>query len=765
MTAIRAGARRWARGAPLVMAALAWTCTVGSCIASAASLPDGRAYEMVSPVDKAFSDVSELDPITGVTLATAYSAVDGDRVVFGSQGAFAGAPAAAAALTGIPYAAQRTSNGWTTTPVMPASTNPFASLSTGFVQFDGMSTDGQREAYTQPPDTAAGYDGAVFVNEGSGPPQQIMTIPASLPGAAIPYFDGGSKDLSHAVFDVGGPMIPDDTVPAGKYRVYAWDWDQQALKLVSVLSDGTPAAGMIGRGVYNVTAPGWFHVVSNDGSRIFFTTSNSFSAGGVVHVRLNGTTTVDISTPRGTGVTPGSEGAYFQAATPDGSVAFITSHNQLTTSAPAGVQAGNVYNLYRYDLPTDTLTYETTLKNVSGSNKQIVLAVSADGSRIYLGTQTQLVAGAGDPTSTNLYLWQDGQAHYVGTAAPSDGYAAFAGGTGGAPLNVTPDGSKLAFLSSKQLTTYDSGGHAEVYVYDAATGNTVCTSCPPDGSPATSDARLYAKHHLSVQTEASSITADGSRVFFDTTDALVPQDVNNHRDVYEYVDGAARLISSGAGSSDSVFLEVTPSGRDAFFLTRDNLVEGDVDGGFMDVYDARIGGGFPVGPKTAPCSGDSCRSAPSSQPDQVNPASESFFAPVDSPPTNIPALSVGKISQLARSRLMSTGRLTLLVKTGSAGVITATARGRIGDASVTVARATRRVSGPGSVHLELRLTNAARRQLARGRALAIRLQVGMSGVHSAQTATLTLRPAKQAASQHHHTRAAKTRLDARKEAR
>lgn len=41
------------------------------------------------------------------------------------------------------------------------------------------------------------------------------------------------------------------------------------------------------------------------------------------------------------------------------------------------------------------------------------------------------------------------------------------------------------------------------------------------------------------------VSADGSRVFFDSGDAVVPGDVNGTEDVYEWEDGHLYLISSG----------------------------------------------------------------------------------------------------------------------------------------------------------------------------------------------------------------------------
>jgi hypothetical protein len=101
-------------------------------------------------------------------------------------------------------------------------------------------------------------------------------------------------------------------------------------------------------------------------------------------------------------------------------------------------------------------------------------------------------------------------------------------------------------------------------------------------------------------------------VFFSTAEALVPDDVNGKRDAYQYdtATGALHLLSTGRSTSDSWFLDASADGRDAFFVTRERLVGWDVDTVY-DLYDARVGGGFPE-PTVAPppCSGDACQGSP-----------------------------------------------------------------------------------------------------------------------------------------------------------
>jgi len=172
------------------------------------------------------------------------------------------------------------------------------------------------------------------------------------------------------------------------------------------------------------------------------------------------------------------------------------------------------------------------------------------------------------------------------------------------------------FTSRTNLTSYDSAGHMEVYRYDANTGALVCVSCRADGLPPTSDSGL------------GGMNVDGSRVFFQTSEKLVPGDVNGTNDVYEYEGGRQYLISSGTGSDGSVFAGMgsDPSVTDVLFVTSDSLVPQDGNGPVFDglygsgkVYDARVGGGFPP-PPAGGCGGVECRGVQSPAPVGVVPS-------------------------------------------------------------------------------------------------------------------------------------------------
>ena len=151
-------------------------------------------------------------------------------------------------------------------------------------------------------------------------------------------------------------------------------------------------------------------------------------------------------------------------------------------------------------------------------------------------------------------------------------------------------------------------------------------------------------------------------MFFDSVDALSPRDTNGNVDVYEYEDSHVYLISSGGGESlpdaikeptpgynssqevvlpTSDFVEASASGNDVFFVTSDRLVPQDVDGA-LDLYDARVDGGFPQLSPSA-CVGTGCQGVPPGAPIFATPASVTFdgvgnFAPA--PVSAVPKATV-----------------------------------------------------------------------------------------------------------------------------
>ena len=80
---------------------------------------------------------------------------------------------------------------------------------------------------------------------------------------------------------------------------------------------------------------------------------------------------------------------------------------------------------------------------------------------------------------------------------------------------------------------------------------------------------------------------DGGRLFFQSFDALVPHDSNEHQDVYEYEGGHVYPISNVAGGYDSYFLDASLDGRDVFIATAGQLLPEEKDLR-IDIYDVPV---------------------------------------------------------------------------------------------------------------------------------------------------------------------------------
>lgn len=281
---------------------------------------------------------------------------------------------------------------------------------------------------------------------------------------------------------------------------------------------------------------------------------------------------------------------------------------------------------------------------------QTLIGTSDDGRSVYFTAKGQLVpalsGGASFPTGAGIYLWRDGVVTYIGWLTENNLDADFnswgkSNGSidGHSTARVTPDGRTLLFMShlgeglrgqggftgfdhSSPDCTYDAllaGNCRELYVYDSAARTLGCASCNISGQ-AGGDAftanRANTGGTLLTSHLSHALSDDGKRVFFTTRDALVPEDRNGKLDVYEYDVSTNRqhLISSGASTSDSYFLDASASGDDVFFTTRERLVGWDVDGSY-DLYDARVGGGMPDPVQaTGGCSGDPCQGPLAVQP-------------------------------------------------------------------------------------------------------------------------------------------------------
>lgn len=345
--------------------------------------------------------------------------------------------------------------------------------------------------------------------------------------------------------------------------------------------------------------------------------------------------------------------SHFWAGAKDGSAAIFT-------TGPFFLAAGA--DLYRYEVEAQATS--KIAGRVFG-----ILGQSEDLSRVYFAS-SEVLSGEEENSEgakavagkANLYLYEAGPGPgtyaFIGVLAPDGANAGSAAAA--RPLDhtsrVSPDGLHAAFMARVPLTGYDNAdaksgkADTEVFVYDATAGEVLCASCNPSGArPAGADLGTAANPSwvaarlpvYSTTLRAPEVLAeDGSRLFFESQDPLVPRDTNSRLDVYEWerlgvggcqeanasfsaeAGGCVEPVSSGKSKRDSEIVDASATGDDIFFTTLSGLVPQDY--GLVDVYDARVGGGFPPPPPPDPgCEGEACQGTPEA-PNDPTPASESF---------------------------------------------------------------------------------------------------------------------------------------------
>ncbi len=662
-------------------------------------LPDGRAYELVTPANK--GDAEDMFGQIGFAGGEeenhddGYASEDGDHFLLVTGASFGPFPASGQGA----YVFSRSKNGWSFQSVASPS---LASQTMASLVFDpsDLSMVGVEVLATTPqgsqPVDPAGPPGGPYVTVAAGP------LASSIAGGTPIKLMGASEDLNNVVVEgtdhklalcEGAQEVFEKELDEDSFGLYEWSSVRQCLSLVEVKSE-FEGGGLLSKcgaslGMGYVQAGGSRGAVSADGSKVFFTvpavpavqkglfTGKGCWNGGTLntpqlYMRLNGETTVEVSAPQG--VKPEHiYPAIYVGAAEDGSRVFFMTKTELTPDAVA--LKTSEQELYEYDTNApegERLVRVSRGDLPSGPVEGSVLdvpAISPDGSTVYFNAEGDLTPEA---HGGGLYRYETatGTTSYV---APRQGYpdthsSRVGEKTGGlwyesetkdklepgldleAPYDTTRDGQFLLFGA---------------YRYDAVDGSVVCVMCNPDGSGPIGNTS-FTRSALESDPAAGpvrGISENGEYVFFDTTESLVPQDTNGKMDVYQWHNGTISLISSGVDASNSYFLDASPDGSNVFFGTHAKLVLADTDSE-GDLYDARIGGGFSPALDVGPCEGDACQNPPP-VPIDATPASLTFSGPgdlsVEPPPT---AKTKKKTLRCAKGKKLSHGKCVKAKKAG-----------------------------------------------------------------------------------------------------
>jgi hypothetical protein len=659
------------------------------------SLPDCRAYEQVSPVLK-----------EGNPFEVKFITENGESVAMDSYGAVSGSPGRYVIQDA--FLAQRSGSGWETTSLDPSE--------------DEFPPSGANEL-----DSTPDLLGQVWLS-GGGPEKEGFEFwvrqpdgrwagsksDLAGPQGGAPQYLGGSSNLSDLIFQAAANVLlsPADKVVTGfnLYEITGAGTGSPTLSFVPVEDSGnalsTTTAAELGSGGHaEETHQGseW-HAISRNGSKVFFDVAPSSSSYNgdtdtQVFARIENKETVDLSEPLASECSACLETApkadEFVGASEEGSKVFFTTAQELLSG-----QSTN--NIYEYDFE-EPIGHRIVLGS-TGTTKPEVLGVtriSNDGSHVYFvaaGVLTSVKNNAGQEAKAgadNFYV-VDTETHETKfiadlcsgpgksdtladtqcPAASTETDSALWSTTDRRPAQATPEKRYLVFTSVGDLTAGDTSTVAQVFRYDAETGELVRVSTGENGyddngntttNPASINSPYSGRTANIGGAEADfensfgyqrAISADGSYVVFSTTEALSPRDTNHAKDAYEWHDNNVSLISDGKDPAGSEFQNMSSNASNIFFFTQDSLVGQDTGSGDEDIYDAHIDGGFPAPtpPPSPGCSGEPCQgplSSPFSPPGPVGSstqaAGENAVAPTTTTTTTTKPKALTKAQKLAKA--------------------------------------------------------------------------------------------------------------------
>jgi hypothetical protein len=486
-------------------------------------LPECRAYEMVSPLEKQqHAAIRAESPVRNPV------APEGDAIGWTSEGDYAGADnyQAHGFQPTNPYIASRTPAGWITRSAYP----PADLIAEPFGNGIGASVSPSLGAFTPSlsDESVCGF-GTLTESLGTNvvcalrePSESWHSTPAyrTVSGASLKSipFVGASRDLNVEVFEdpvLTAHFLSADTRREGAcnpsvfsescdgiYEITGVGTASPELHLVNVDSSGnmigpeSPAG--IGAGAnLNVEVEGGsdYQAISADGAIIYFTATPT---GGVptVYARINNTETVAVSQSNPTQCTEvcaeaEAQPALYQGASANGQKVFFTTSQPLVNG-----DTDTTEDLYEYNFaaPPAQRLVQVSRGGLgdgspgSGAEVRSVLSISEDGSHVYFsayGVLTTLPNGLGETATKgafNIYGYdtETGETKFVASLSEQDtplGGAPVRGGNSAArferQVQTTPDGEFLVFSSYAKLITTgpesDTDEAQDVYRYDFQT--------------------------------------------------------------------------------------------------------------------------------------------------------------------------------------------------------------------------------------------------------------------------------------------------------
>ena len=198
---------------------------------------------------------------------------------------------------------------------------------------------------------------------------------------------------------------------------------------------------------------------------------------------------------------------------------------------------------------------------------------SADGTKVWLHTDETLTAD--DTDAANDVYQRSGASITRLSTGP-------AGGNGAAHAffdGASDDGARVFFDTQEPLAGADTDASTDVYERSGATTTLISTG------PAGGNGAFFSSFE--------GASADGARVIFQTAEPLVATDTDTQQDVYRREAGITTLISTGPqggnGAFPASFKGASRDGWRVFFETSEHLVPA-AGGSFPDIYERAASG-------------------------------------------------------------------------------------------------------------------------------------------------------------------------------
>jgi hypothetical protein len=382
-------------------------------------LPDGRAYEQVSPQNKFAAAIFPISTKFGDVQASA----DGTKITYTASGPIVSEPPTNRAIEPSQNLSQRGGSAWGTeaigSPHGPVPNGVGKGLEYEFFTPDlssGFLTPSQHGVATPEESLLApeATEGTTYKRSLTTPSASCEPLPSSCYQALVspklannfsgPGAFGNKVNFGNATPDGNSAVLYSEAQltaqPIGIEALYEWHLGE--LKLVSVLPEGEggpPQTAKLG-GAGQTPGGVQRHAISDDGSRVVFSAEMSIEEGGALYLRDTAKgETIRLDKAQEGAAEPETAHALFQTASQDGSKIFFTDTVPLlpSSTSTAGLEEeeegvlgyGDLYvcNVVESGGKTGCHLEDLTSKGEEGSleaaSVQGVLGASEDGSFVY----------------------------------------------------------------------------------------------------------------------------------------------------------------------------------------------------------------------------------------------------------------------------------------------------------------------------------------------------------------------------------------------